>query len=222
MTLSEFSFRIILLFMPGIISFFIADKLTNHKEPPLYKILVLSLIYGFIAYLLYYVVFIIVINNIFDFASTKITVLNLTNYKFHFSFVSSLSDQKTSINFLEIMIVAGLSFPMGLLIAYCMNQKVLIKIAHKLKVTKKFGDTDVWSYIMNLDGTEWVVVRDLDYDLMYQGWVHAFSDGEEKDELFLRDVKVFKNSTGEELYNVQGLYVPRKREGLTIELQSIG
>jgi hypothetical protein len=52
---------------------------------------------------------------------------------------------------------------------------------------------------------------------MYQGWIQACSDPPEKDELFLRDVKVFTNSTAQELYSVPGLYFPRKRENITIE-----
>lgn len=38
MELSEFTFRIILIFVPGLISFLIIDKLTIHKEFKVHQI----------------------------------------------------------------------------------------------------------------------------------------------------------------------------------------
>ena len=70
---------------------------------------------------------------------------------------------------------------------------------------------------MNSNMPGWVVVRDIENDLAYEGWIHAFSVGNERDELFLRDVKVFTNKTAEELYAVPALYLPKNRESLTIE-----
>jgi hypothetical protein len=52
---------------------------------------------------------------------------------------------------------------------------------------------------------------------MYQGWVHAFSEVAEANEVLLRDVKVLRNSMAEELYEVDALYLSRDRSDLTIE-----
>ena len=79
----------------------------------------------------------------------------------------------------------------------------------------------VWEFLFNSDLPEWVTVRDLKNDLAYEGWVHAFSDTCEPNELFLRDVKVIRNSTGDELYSIGGLYLSRERAELTIELPAI-
>jgi hypothetical protein len=53
--------------------------------------------------------------------------------------------------------------------------------------------------------------------LMYEGYIYVFSVGNERDELFLRSVKVYTNKTAEELYAVPALYLPKNRESLTIE-----
>lgn len=74
---------------------------------------------------------------------------------------------------------------------------------------------------MNSQIPEWVIVRDIENDLMYEGWVQAFSDSTERDELFLRDVKVFTNKTADELYEIPGLYLPKSRENLTIEFPAL-
>lgn len=207
MQLSDFTLRIILIFIPGVISFIIIDKLTTHKEPKLHQILINSFVLGFLCYCFYYLVTLLIG------ISLKINL--------RFLFFEVLTNKDTPLNFKEIILVTGLSFPMGFIFAFLINYKILHRIAHirikNFQISNKFGDVDVWSYIMNSKMPEWVVVRDIENDLMYEGWVEAFSDSTEKDELFLRDVKVYKNSTADELYAVPGLYLPRKRENLVME-----
>jgi len=207
MEFSEFTLKIIFLFIPGIISYMIIDKLISHKEPKIFHILINSLILGFICYSFYYVLI------------QLINVLSKTN--FECLFFNALLYEYTEINFSEIAIVTALSIPIGFLFAFLINNKILFRTANFLKVTKKFGDVDVWSYIMNSKNVEWIVVRDIENDLMYEGWVEAFSDSTETDELFLSDVIVFENSTGKELYKTPGLYLPKKRENLIMEFPSL-
>lgn len=135
----------------------------------------------------------------------------------NFYFFDALTNKDVRLDFKEIAIVTLISVAVGFLFAFFVNYKVLYIIAHKLKISNKFGDSDVWSYIMNSKVSQWVVVRDLDSDLTYEGWIRAFSDSAEKDELFLRDVKVFKSSTSEELYETPGLYLSRDRKTINIE-----
>lgn len=203
MELSEFTFRVILIFVPGLISFLIIDKLTIHKDFKIHQIIISSLILGFLCYFSYYLMLPLI----------KIALKNDVK----FSFLKVLVDKNATINFKEITIVTILSIPIGFLFTFLLNYKVLFRVAHKLKISKKFGDLDIWSYIMNSKIPEWVVIRDLENDLMYEGWIEAFSDSTGVDELFLRDVKVYKNSTAEECYEIPGLYLPRKRENLIIE-----
>jgi hypothetical protein len=203
MQLSEFTLRIVFLFIPGIISFVIIDKLTVHKESRIHNILISSLILGFICYSSYYSI-ILVVNQLVE-----------TDLKF--SFLTTLTKKDAELNFREISIVAGLSVPVGFVFTFLINYKILDRIAHWLRISNKFGDIDVWSYIMNSKVPEWAVIRDIENDLMYEGWVQAFSDSTGEDEVFLRDVKVYKNSTAEELYETPGLYLPRKRQNLTVE-----
>ena len=66
-------------------------------------------------------------------------------------------------------------------------------------------------------GREWVVIRDPDQELMFEGWIELYSESHERDEFFLRDVKVYRNSTGVELYSTPGIYLPRKRTSLLVE-----
>lgn len=204
MEFSDFAFRIILLFIPGIISLLIIEKLTNHKEFKIHQILIYSLLLGFISYVFYYLILII--------------IKACSSFDFKFLFFNSLTNKSSSIDFSEIAYATGISIIIGFISSFLINHKVLYWIAHKTKISNKFGDIDVWSYIMNYSKVpEWVVVRDIENDLVYEGWIQAFSDSTGIDEIFLRDVKVFRNSTAKELYEIPGLYLPRKRENLVIE-----
>jgi hypothetical protein len=81
-------------------------------------------------------------------------------------------------------------------------------LAARARVSKKFGDLDVWGFVFNSNATEWVVVRDIKYDLMYQGWVHAFSDTADDNELLLRR---HRTETRPQLsYTIEALYLPAR------------
>ena len=74
---------------------------------------------------------------------------------------------------------------------------------------------------MNSRIPEWVIIRDIKNDIMYEGWVQAFSDATEPDEIFLRNVKIYKNSTSKLMYETKGLYLSQKKENLLIEFPFI-
>ncbi len=145
MDITEFTFRLILLFIPGIIVSMIVDSLTTHKKRELYEIILGSLVFGFICYLTYYLI-------------TLIPKINLP-----FTFLDALIDSSTDLDFFEILITTSLSIPISLLFSYLINYKILYRFAHRMKISYKFGDIDVWSYVMNLRNPEceWVVVRDV-------------------------------------------------------------
>src|SRR4030042_2194739 len=203
MEISEFSLRIIFLFVPGIISLLIIEKLSFHKEYRLFQILIYSLIIGFANYSFYYAI-LKAVNGIF-------------RKGYSCAFFKALSDNSAKIDFGEIALVSLLAILTGYIFTSLINFKVLNKLGNFFRVTKKFGDLDVWSYIMNSKNIEWVIIRDHETDLMYEGWIELFSDSTEYDELLLRDVVVFNNSTGKEIYKTPGLYLPKRRENITIE-----
>lgn len=207
MQLSEFTLRIILLFIPGITCLTIIDRLTVHKELKLHQLLINSFVLGFFCYASYYLIILI--------------IGTYSNISLQFSFLEALIDRNTALDFKKIILVIGWSVPMGFIFTFLIDRKILHKVAHALRLSNKFGDVDVWSYIMNSKMPEWVVIRDLENDLMYEGWIEAFSDSTGKDEVFIRDVMIYKNSTAEELYAIPGLYLSRKRENLIMEFPSL-
>ena len=121
--------------------------------------------------------------------------------------------------------VSGLSIPLGFLISLALKEHWLHRVAHRLKVSKKFPNVDVWSFVMDViekHKDDWVVIRDLDHDLIYEGRVKAFSDStDDFDELFLIDAVIYRNSTGTRLYEVPALYVSARHGNKAVEFPNL-
>ena len=211
MGLSAFTFRLLLLFLPGLVGFYlIVDKLTTHRSFKLHAILLYSLLHGFASYWIYGLIARLL------FATTGIGTGEV-------QFFRAVIDETVAVNFSEVARVTGISVILGLIVAAGINHKAVYRFAHWLHITRKFGDLDVWAFLMTSpDILPWVIVRDLEHDLMYVGYVQLFSDSGEPDELFLRDVSVYQNSTAEEWYKTPAVYLPQSRRDLVIEFPFVG
>ena len=106
---------------------------------------------------------------------------------------------------------------MSFVLALAQNKKWLNRVAKSLKVTRKIGDIDLWNFVLDSPDTKWIVVRDIKYNLAYQGRIEGFSETFNENELFLSEVLVLQNDTGEKLYDVDALYLSRDPKDLTIE-----
>ena len=56
--------------------------------------------------------------------------------------------------------------------------------------------------------------------MAYEGWVQAFGSSADANELLIRDVRVLRASTREELYNVGGLYIARNGRSLRLSCRA--
>jgi len=210
MQISEYTFRLFFIFLPGIIAYSIITTLTVHEKITPFKMILNSFLYGFICYLFYY----------------SITLI----FKIDFSFFEYLVNTNHPLDFNEILIVTACSIPIGLIFTTLISHKVLFKIAHFFKISHKIGEPGVWSYLMNLEpkklDTQWVNIIDRENSLLYHGFIQTFSDNkEQEDELFLRNVTVYKyiDDKAEEkpLYYVTGIYLNKKRENYVFEFPNM-
>lgn len=213
MQFSELTIRLLLIFFPGILAALIIDSLTVHRGRDFKVFLLNSFIFGLASYFILYIL--ISINNFF----VKLKGL-MPTYKVNF--LNSLIDKNATIHIKEVIIATVLAILLAFLVSAAINYKILHRIAKKLKITKKFGQLDVWSYVFDSPDIDWIIVRDSKNDLMYQGWVEAFSDTYDNNELFIREVTVYRNSTSEELYIMEGIYITKDQNNLILEFPRIG
>ena len=209
MDVSEFAFKLLLLFFPGLICAFLVDQLTVHRPRENFLFAMQSFVFGVISYFSYW------------------TLLGVASKCFpgkvdpSLTFLRALNDSNVRYSFTEIAYVTLCAVVIGLIVTVASQHKVLNRVARKIRLNNKFGELDVWGYFMNVKEIEWVTVRDHANDLILDGWIQAFSDDSKDAEILLRDVSVYKNSTGERLYQVGAMYISRNRQDISIECRTI-
>lgn len=213
MQFSELTVRLLLIFFPGIIAALIIDSLTVHRGRDFRVFLLNSFILGLASYFILYIF--IGLNNF-------MVKLNGFEPTLKVNFLNSLVNKSSTIHMKEVIVANIIAVIFAFLFSAAINYKLLHRFAKKLKITKKFGQLDVWSYVFDSPDVDWIIVRDIGNDLMYQGWVEAFSDTYENNELFIREVFVYRNSTSEELYFMEGIYISREHTNLILEFPRLG
>jgi hypothetical protein len=209
MELNAFTFKILLLFFPGLLSSYLVDYLTIHRPKGAFFFLLQSFVLGIFSYSIYWGA-LETINYFWPYT------VDPDNISFFLS-LTKTDITKILFSFSEMAFVSGIAIALALIFSVVSKYKVISKAAHKIGVTKKFGELDVWGYLLNLKNVGWVTVRDHKNDLVYDGWVEAFSDDSKNAELLLSDVSLYKNSTGKRLYQVGVIYLSRNREDISIE-----
>ncbi|MHB1587727.1 MAG: DUF6338 family protein [Acidiferrobacteraceae bacterium] len=205
MELSKFTIGLIFIFLPGIVALIISERLTEHGERKGHELFAYALVLGCIAHVLYGLVRHLLNGApIVPLEKDRWIVLMLNNH-------STIQGQ-------VVGITAVIGVLLGLFVAFSANHSWLHRFANNINVSKKFSDIDVWTHLMNLQGLQWVVLRDHSKNLMYQGYVRAFSGAEETRELCLSDASVFVNNSAEKMYDVPLLYLSFDKKDVALEI----
>lgn len=207
MNLNELTIRLIILFLPGILCSLIVARLTTHRDLRPSDHIIPSLVYGFLVFVAY-----TIIARLWN--SWAEMDFHLPTYQL----IPTADSQSRAVPVRAIVFALLVAFGFAFLLAALRNHKVLNRTARLLRVTRKFGDRDVWSYVMNLKDTEWLVIRDRTAGLYYVGRLAVFSDEESVRELVMHDTVVYDNQTGDKRYDAGTVYFSFPFEGVTIEL----
>lgn len=210
MTVSGLLIRIIFLAVPGILSYMLfrklAGRIKREKWEELCQVVLFSLmIYGTYSILVW-------LRGLCVESPTEVT------------FFKAVLDEKVAIEWREIIIASLLGVPIAFVASAIHTYKLLNSFGRLIRVTRHFGDEDVWDYFHNLPDIpkhEWVMVRDHKINLLYFGWILAYSDSYKDRELLMGDVSVFDNNSGDQIYEVERLYFCRDKHDLTIEIPRI-
>lgn len=212
MEFSELTIRLLLIFFPGILASLIIDSLTVHRGREFNMFILNSFILGLTSYFILYII--VSINNLL------VQMMGLIP-TWEINFLNSLIDKSSNINIKEVIAASIIAIFLAFVVSTAINYKILHRFSKRLKITKKFGQLDVWSYVFDSPDIGWIIVRDLENDLMYQGWVEAFSDTFANNEIFIREVIVYRNSTSEELYFMEGVYITKDQNNLVLEFPNL-
>jgi len=219
MPLTHATFALLFLFFPGIVANLIGETLTAHRTRPLPVFFLHSFVWGLGLYFVTYIL------GWIGFAGAwgaghmcwRDIVADVTLIEPQLFFVDGLV-AKAKIPIKDVLLTTLLAVPAGFYYSRANYRNIIHKYAQKRSFSKIFGDLDVWGYLMNSENApEWVVVRDLENDLAYEGWIEAFADTHEIGELLMREVVVFQSSTAKRLYKTDVLYLAAHGHRITIE-----
>lgn len=207
MGITDFSFRLLLLFMPGLIAFIIVDNLTVHRTVKLHHWIIYSFLLGIASYMIWF-------------------VISECFFYFHgmqnpYDLLEHILQPQKHVQTRPLIAGSMVSIILGLFISWFVNKKHFYRFAQMISVSNRYGDVDLFQYIMNNNIPKWVYVRDVSSDRLYYGFICAWSGPDEKEGILLRDVKVYENKTGKWCYDSPALYLPKKIEEYIIEFPSV-
>lgn len=213
MQISELTIRVLLLFFPGIICSILVDSVIVHEKRNTAFFLIYSFVYGVGSYLL-----LASLPQLCGLIGSILKPLSTCQI----SFFSALFDSKIEISWKEIAAASGMAIIQAFIISAIITHNLVNRIARRFGISRKSGKLDVWHYTFDSPDVRWAVVRDIANDLVFEGWVESFSDTSKNPELLMRDVRIYRNTTGEQLYEVGGIYLNRNKKDITIELADFG
>jgi hypothetical protein len=207
--LDAFVFKLLVLSIPGFISYTIYKKIAIYRReiksrfgfPEVFLIIINSLICCIV-----YDVIISLINNFFQkaYIPTLSKLLSLEMY-----------------NAKELLFLSIIAIFIGFLFSLIETHKIINELAIKLKITQHYGDNDVWtSFCANKD-TNWIYIRDHKMHLVYFGLLMHYSDPGEVREMLISDVSVYSED-GKFCYEIPKMYICRQADEITLEVPQEG
>lgn len=134
----------------------------------------------------------------------------------------SLALDDKSIDLIELKDKIAFSVPLSLALSivwlYSVKYRWVMKIFHRIGVSSRFGDEDVWSFTFNTfeADKQFVHIRDLENGFIFEGWVDTYSENEEIREILLREAITY-NESGDKISEAPFLYLSRPKQDFWIE-----
>ena len=208
MELSVLTLRVVLLFFPGVLCALVVHSLTIQRERTTPQFLTSAFVYGVSTYLL--------LAGIREVCAGGARVFGWSSPP-RVTFFDVLTNERARIAWGEITLSALVALLLAVLVSAAVNHNVLHRLAGRLRVSRRFGQADVWGHFLDSPKTNWIIVRDVNADLMYEGWVDAFSDTGADPQLLLSEVSVYRASTGTKLHDRKRVYLTPRKESVIIE-----
>jgi hypothetical protein len=194
--ISDLAVRLLFLFLPGIVSSSIIDLLTSHRKRQPFNFILHSYLLGVISYGL--LILVVNINN-------KIVLQQNGIPSWKVTFLNSLLNNKEKIHVYEVFYASLIGFLVAIIITIIINHTAVYRLTNWLHISHKYGEGDVWDFMLNSNDVNWINIRE--NDLIYQGSVVSYSEKEGIRELLLSQVKVFQvEDENVELYEMPTMY----------------
>lgn len=199
MEISELTLKLILVLIPGAIACRIYQKITIHEKWTNFQFVSNSILFGALSYIV-----VLVIDSLTD--------LDIGIE----SFWSNLPTKE--IPAVAILCACFASIFIGFIVSAIDHYKLLNLIAKTLKISRKYGDENLYSYFVNSPDVTEVYVRDKNNGFTYHGFIDSYSENDSTYEIVLRNVGVYSYEDSSLLYELTKLYISKSKSELLIEV----
>ncbi len=207
---SIIAINILFLLFPGIISKHIINMFTHNDFRKEFNFFILdSFVLGTISYILVFL------------------IKRVFNKKFHLlTAISKDNINLSSINFFEIIYATIIAIIIALIYSYIKDQDLIYKLARKINFSNRSSNSSIF-YNLNINKKEdsiskkWALIKLKNFpNREYQGYINIWAIHENHLEILLKEVTVF-DSEGEELSEIDSLYLKSKYEDIIIKYDEI-
>lgn len=204
MNLNEATLQLLLLVLPGFVWSRFARSIRTTEKVAVAEELISALIYGVITYLALYLVYML--------------------FGQHFSLVDFGTINWRFQNTLdEVLLALPTACILAIFMVKLQTSQFLLNWFRSKGVTNFSGDLDIWDYCFSRshENSQYVNVRDLENDLIIQGYVTGYSERADLRELLLSNAEVY-DAKGELLVENDSIYLARAPASITLEFYPNG
>lgn len=198
-----------LIFLPGIIWARLDARYARQVKPTQSEFVVNVFVFGLVAYLATYVAYLL------PFVA-RIAAFDLVTIALDDDEVAQALGKSVVDDILAASAMALVLAPAWLAVQ---RYKLVVRFLQLIKVTKRYGDEDVWDYLLSSDDPRafYVNVRDDQTGQTFCGYVDQFSEAPGLRELVLSQVEAYHTTTGDRTIQVARMYLARDPKGMTLE-----
>lgn len=207
MDISSLTVKLIIILIPGLVSYFIYKRLTSrsNKRSDLMFISI-AIFLGVLSYLGLQLITI---------ATCGIRNICGSNGSYE-SLETFKSISGADIEYKEVLMASLLSVVIAFVLARMDTKNIINRLGIKFNVTKKETDETLYVAYLSKKEVDVVYIRDPKNNLTYFGKLFSFSEKENVKEIVLEDVTVYLYNEGTELYKIPSIYMTLN-EDVTIE-----
>ena len=224
MDITDLTFRLLFLFLPGIISVLIIEDRTLHKKWEPYRFVLYSFLNGLLSYIIIQLIWGIIQLACFTCKVVNASIRGVGCEDLHFKMLDVWSKlfQLGDMPFVEIFLACVVSVLLGLFGVYFIEKKLLYKVTTRLGLSQKFGDESLFYNFLTTEGLRGMYLHDLKNQLTYHGYIYKYAEEESAIEILMINTDVYKYKTSQLLDSVESIYIRKAfSDDLIIEVPKI-
>ena len=202
-------FTLALIFLPGIIWARLDAKYASQAKPSQVDLLLNVFVFGLVSYVATYLIYLV--PPVARVASFDLTTLEVDDERAPEILTRVIVD--------DILVATSVGLALTPAWLAAKRRKLVTRALKAIGATKRYGDEDVWDFVLNAEDplTKYVHVRDAQTGLTFAGYVAVFSERPELRELVLSEVRAYDTASGVRVLEVPRLYLAREPQGMTLE-----